>query len=190
MHDSFFYARWSGADATLSGKRFQQLATWHAILFHLMRILRVWWSSFRCPWSKTSRGVELHLDLVFFIVWLFTSGNIRRFYRNKLSSNTFYIAAAFSTALPGTEVYYFWSFFNNYGLFSIAQNAFYALLGCNELPLLLLPQQVSIWCVNNFEIVHNIVRDAFAKLIHGVPPPLTARDVIVPIKLRGKSQTV
>ncbi len=61
----------------------------------------------------------------------------------------------------------------------MAKNALSALLGCNELPMLPLPQQVSI-CENNFEIYkytgysHNIVGDASTKLIHGVPPPLTA----------------
>ncbi len=79
--------------------------------------------------------------------------------------------------------------------FSIAKNALNALLGCNELPLLLLPQQVSM-SVNNFEIYqytgysHNIVGDAFTKLIHGVPPPLTAEDVIVSLELRSKSSAV
>ncbi len=64
----------------------------------------------------------------------------------------------------------------------MAKNALSALLGCNELPLLLLPQQVSI-CVNNFEIYlytgysHNIQGDASTKLIHGVPFPLTANCV-------------
>ncbi len=70
-----------------------------------------------------------------------------------------------------------------------------ALLGCNELPLLLLPQEVSI-CVNDFETYmytgysHNIVGDAFTKLIHGVPPPFTAKNVIVFIELRAKSSAV
>ncbi len=64
------------------------------------------------------------------------------------------------------------------------------------MPLLLLPQQVSICRVNNLEIYqytaysHNIVGDASTKLIHGVPSPLTAKDVIVPIKLRAKSSAV
>ncbi len=62
-------------------------------------------------------------------------------------------------------------------------------------PLLLLPQQVSI-CVNNFEIYHYtdeshyIVGDAFTKRIHGVPPLLTAKDVIVSRKRRAKLSAV
>ncbi len=50
--------------------------------------------------------------------------------------------------------------------------------------------------VNNFEIYqytgysHNIVGDAFTKLIHGVPPPLTAKNVNVFIELRDKSSAV
>ncbi len=69
----------------------------------------------------------------------------------------------------------------------MAKNVLNALLACNELPLVLLPQLVSIWCVNNFEIYqytgcsHNIVGDAFTKFIHEIPPPLTAKDVIVSI---------
>ncbi len=104
---------------------------------------------------------------------LWTSGNFRNFYRNKLSSNTFYIAGNWQPSrMHFWDLVLFLPFFeNNYELFSIAKNAFNALLDINELPLLLLPQQESIWCVNNFEIYqytgysHNIVGVAFTKLM-------------------------
>ncbi len=108
-----------------------------------------------------------------------------------MSSNTFYIAGHWQPSRP-----HFRERRRTISdLFSIAKNALSALLGCNELPLLLLPQQVSI-CVNNLEIYqytrysHNIVGDAFTKLIRGVPPPLTAKDVIASIKLRARSSAV
>ncbi len=65
------------------------------------------------------------------------------------------------------------------------------MLGCNEFPLLLLAEQVSIRCMNNFEIYQctgysrTIVGDVLTKHIHGLTPPLTAKDVIVSIKLQA-----